>query len=116
MKLPNVEQAVVPRAKVLEYLLSDVHRDGRGKARFFRSYGFGRAEWERLAGALLRHAIVNPVLRTVETEFGTRYVIDGALETPDGRFPGVRTVWFLRTGSSAPELVTAYPIGRRSKR
>jgi hypothetical protein len=36
MKIPNAEQVVVPRAKVVDYLLSDTHRDGRHKAVFYR--------------------------------------------------------------------------------
>ena len=79
------------------------------------SHGFSRAEWSRLAEAILDHATIHQVSRTVETEFGTRYVIDGALETPDGRFPVLRTAWFVRSGSTTPELVTAYPVRRRSQ-
>jgi hypothetical protein len=92
-----------------------MHPDGRGKARFFLSHGFGRSEWEGLAKALLRHAAVHPASRTVETQFGIRYVIDGALESPDGRRPVVRAIWFVRVDTRTPEPVTAYPVGRRSQ-
>jgi hypothetical protein len=115
MKLPNAAQALVAKAKVIDYLLSESHPDGRGKARFFLSHGFETFDWERLAEALLRHAIVHPVSSAVETPFGLRYVVDGALESPDGRLPVVRTVWFVRNGRRTPELVTAYPVGRRSQ-
>jgi hypothetical protein len=40
VKLPNHEHAVVPRAKILDYLLSDSHRDGQHKAAFFKRFGF----------------------------------------------------------------------------
>jgi hypothetical protein len=36
MKLPNYEQVVITREKVVDYLLSDTHRDGRHKAAFFK--------------------------------------------------------------------------------
>ena len=40
MKLPGGDQAFIPRAKLTNYLLSDVHPVGRSKARFFASLGF----------------------------------------------------------------------------
>ncbi len=52
MKLPNVERAVVTREKVIDYLLSDTHRDGRHKALFFKRFGFTIQKWEELASAL----------------------------------------------------------------
>ena len=52
MKLPNHEQAVVPRAKIVDYLLSDSHRDGRHKAAFFKRFGYAAESWEGLAQAL----------------------------------------------------------------
>jgi len=40
MKLPNHEKAVVPKAKITDYLLSLSHRDGCSKAKFFMLFGF----------------------------------------------------------------------------
>jgi Domain of unknown function (DUF6883) len=44
MKLPYYEQVVVTREKVVDYLLSDTHRDGRHKAAFFNRFGFAVRE------------------------------------------------------------------------
>ncbi len=38
--LPNAERAVVSERKVVDYLLSETHPDGRGKARFFSGARF----------------------------------------------------------------------------
>ena len=54
MKLPNFEQVVIYREKVVEYLLSDTHRDGRHKAAFFKKFGFTVSEWDRAASAFRR--------------------------------------------------------------
>ena len=86
-RLPNVERATVSEAKVTAYLLSESHPDGRGKARFFSRHGFSVARWEEMATALRRHAAENAVAEVVETAFGVRYVIEGALLTPDGGRP-----------------------------
>src|SRR5438105_1390408 len=56
MKLPLGEQAVVPEAKLVDYLLSDTHPQGRGKALFFRQRGFQREAPDllRREGIMLR--------------------------------------------------------------
>ena len=56
MKLPNVEKAIVPEAKVVHYLLSPTHRDGQHKAAFLRSFGFKPESWTALSFALFNHA------------------------------------------------------------
>lgn len=112
-RLPNAERVVVTEAKVVRYLLSEAHPDGRGKARFFSGHGFTIAKWQELASALRRHAAENPVVDTVETPFGRRYVIEGFLHAPDGQTPGLRSVWFMDRDGGDPRLVTAYPVRRR---
>ena len=114
MQLPNASQAVLSSAKILDYLLSDSHPDGRSKARFFASHGFSKSDWGQLAAALRSHALSHPVRQAVETHFGVRYVIEGGLSSPDGRTPSIRTVWFIRSGHEIPEFVTAYPVRLRS--
>lgn len=110
MKLPNLGNAVVPAAKISGYLLSATHRDGRHKAAFFTRFGFTAEAWETLAAALLRHAAEHEVAKIEASPFGTRYIIEGELHTPDGRTPRLRVVWFIATGEVAPALATAYPL------
>lgn len=109
MNLPGLENALVPHEKVEGYLLSLTHAVGRHKARFFSHFGFLAARWEILAEALVRHAAANEVKKADDTEFGTRYTVDGPMEAPDGRRPFVRVVWFVERGETVPRLVTAYP-------
>jgi hypothetical protein len=110
--LPNPDEAFVPRAKIVDYLLSLEHPEGRGKASFFRGHGFTDERWENLAEALRRHAIQNDLKRTEPSPFGTRYIIEGEMETPDGRRPRVRVVWFVGITETVPRLATAYPMAR----
>jgi hypothetical protein len=109
VKLPNLENAHVPQAKITEYLLSSTHSTGRGKAKFFIQFGFSAEQWEVLAEALLNHAKEHEVTKLEPTPFGTRYVIEGTLETPVKRTPLVRVVWFIDTDGNTPRFVTAYP-------
>ncbi len=109
MRLPNGDQAIVPQQKIVEYLLSPTHRDGRSKAVYFGKFGFSAQAWEVFAEALRRHVADNEVIEIEPTPFGISYIIEGALSAPDGRSPKVRVVWFIETGQTIPRLVTAYP-------
>jgi hypothetical protein len=111
MKLPNRQKAVIPEAKIREYLLSTSHPYGRHKAAFFKRFGFSAESSGVLVSALREHAERYDVVRVDETEFGTRYIVEGQLRTPDGRAPTVRVVWFVERGDNRPRLVTAYPLG-----
>ena len=110
MKLPNLENVYVPEEKITLYLLNLQHPKGRGKAQFFIQFGFSMAQWKQLADALLNHAQLHDVVKTEQTQFGIRYVIEGELETPIERKPKVRVVWFISTDRTEPHLVTAYPL------
>lgn len=109
-KLPNAHLAVVEERKITEYLLSESHRFGASKARFFAAFGFEPVSWRAFADALRRQGQSGEVAATNETGFGPRYEVDGELEAPDGRRPRVRTVWQIDVGEVAPRLITAYPL------
>ena len=112
MKLPNLQAAMVSEEKITGYLLSTTHRDGRHKATFFLAFGFSADAWQVLAAALRKHAADYEVAKVENSPFGTRYVVEGALEAPDGRTPTIRSVWFIETDEPVPRLVTAYPLER----
>jgi len=109
MMLPEFAAAIVSEQKIVAYLLSFSHPDGRGKALFFSRFGFRVDQWQVFADALKQHAATYEVAAMEATPFGTRYVVEGALVSPDGRNPSVRSVWFIAIGETIPRLVTAYP-------
>lgn len=115
MKLPDGEQAVVPPAKLGDYLLSETHPIGRAKAGFFRGVGFTAANADRLMEELLRIARTEEVSASVLSPHGVKYVIDGALPTPLGRVVRLRTVWISEPGLDRPRFVTAYPAPQGEK-
>src|SRR5581483_6189013 len=104
MKLPNYTQARVPQEKLVEYLLSASHPDGSSKAGFFLRFGFTVNEWYILAKALVRHAAEHEVAAVEASPFGTRYVVEGIIITPDRRNPNVRAVWFIESGEEIPRF------------
>src|SRR5258708_2788497 len=93
MRLPLLRPLQVDQTKLLDYLLNEEHPDGRSKAAFFLALGFTRAGWHELAEALLAHGRRNDIAEEKVTVFGTKYVVDGDLETPGGKVVRVRSVW-----------------------
>ena len=112
MKLPDAEQAVVAREKIVDYLLSETSIRGQDKNDFFRSFGFHPDRWAEFAAALQRQGAAWEVSRRVETPHGPRYYVEGNIETPDGRNPRIRTVWQFDRGRNYPRLITAHPLPR----
>lgn len=110
MKLPNAEQLIVEREKIVGYLLNPTHRYGASKARFFGELGFRVENWELLAQSLRDHGRRYEVTKVKQTAFGPRYEVEGALSAPDGRTARVKTVWQHDHGQLAPRLITAYPL------
>lgn len=108
-KLPHRDKAYIPETKLRMYLLSETHAVGRTKARFFRGVGFNEANVELLEKGFLEIAQNEPVTEEVFSQFGTKYIIEGDLQSPEGRRLRVRTVWVVEQDETAPRFVTAYP-------
>jgi hypothetical protein len=109
-KLPDIDAALISGKKIINYLLSETHETGRDKANFFKRFGFTSEAWDIFAQALRQHAAQHEIAKIEPSPFGTRYVIEGSLQTPSGRAPQVRAVWFIDTGETTPRFVTAYPL------
>ena len=110
VNIPNPDQLIVERGKVVNYLLNPKHPFGASKARFFADFGFHARDWETLAGELRQHGQTHPVARSHQTPFGPRFVVERNISAPDGRRPCITTVWQLDAGQIAPRLITAYPL------
>jgi hypothetical protein len=108
-QLPNAEKAIIQAEKITRYLLDFDHEDGKTKAAFFVRFGFDPNDWQVLEQAILQHALENPVVAQTETAFGIKYTVEGGLNCPDGRKPGVRTTWQIDKGKDVPRLITAHP-------
>lgn len=110
MKLPHREKAYIPSPKLYNYLLSKVHSIGKWKAGFFLSLGFDVTNVKELEQQLLSIAHSGDVRDVIPSTHGTKYVVDGLLQAPDGRSAQMRTVWIIDAGEDRPRFVTAYPL------
>ena len=59
--------------------------------------------------ALRLHAATHEVASVEESPFGTRFMVEGELVTPDGQKPLARSVWLIEAGDDTPQFVTLYP-------
>ena len=110
MKLPNREKAYIPLPKLHNYLLSKMHSIGKWKAGFFLSCGFDAKNVNELERHLIAIAQSEDVREVIPSAHGTKFVIDGLLQTLDGRSVQIRTIWIIDGGEDRPRFVTAYPL------
>ncbi|GAB4498348.1 MAG: hypothetical protein OHK0052_11530 [Anaerolineales bacterium] len=108
--LPDKARVYIPPPKLLDYLLSETHAVGKSKAKFFRSIGFNETTVSELEQGLLEIAQTGEVTAQLDSLNGTKYVIDGTLQTPRGIRVQLRTIWIVEPMSQAARFVTAYPI------
>lgn len=108
-KLPKAAEAIIPREKVVDYLLSTSHPVGRSKAAYFGALGFEGENPDVFEAALLQHAVSSEVVHQEVNDFGEKFVIEGGLEGPTGSASRVRSVWIILNDDDTPRLVTAYP-------
>jgi hypothetical protein len=98
----------VPGRKIKEYLLSLAHPVGRAKAEFLIARGYDPEAPELLESDLKRVARLGGVHSTETMDWGTKYLVVGSIEAPDGKPLELATVWMVQ-GRDVPMLVTAYP-------
>lgn len=113
MKLPNYEEAHVPKRKITEYLLVPSHEDAQAKAPFFLACGFRTDAWEVFAERLIEHAATHPIASGPDVDkWGASFTVEGPLHTPSGERTtrSVRSVWIIEHGKDHPRLVSAFPI------
>lgn len=96
----------IPMEKMRDYLLNPEHSDGKSKEKYFRLHGI--SEVHVLEQTLLAFLRNNRVTKTVQIEYGTKYIVDGPLSAT---IPSVvRTVWIVLHQENVCKFVTAYPL------
>lgn len=110
MKLPNGSKAIISREKLIDYVLSETHATGKFKAKFFRKLGFTETNVYLFEKALRKLAKYQEVTDVVSSDFGTKYIIDGRIDTPSEKVVKVRTIWIIEKWENIPRFVTVYPV------
>jgi len=111
MKLPNSENIQYAQVvnKLETYTLNFDHRNGKHKARIFRSkLGITLENKDVLISALLRATGSSEAVFKGSNGYGDEYVIEFMLATKIGTSL-VRSIWIIRTHEQHPRLVSVYP-------
>ena len=109
---PNIHfgKPCVAGTRISGYLLSGSHLVGRAKALIFNNLGYDISNPAQLELGLLNIADQWDVVQTMNSEYGTKYIVDGILAAPNGSEFSLRTVWITDAGETRARFVTAYPL------
>jgi hypothetical protein len=113
MPIPDADSAVVPSAKITDYLLNLSHPVGGPKARWFLALGYKLDQPEQLASDLQCLVRTSDQFVVETTSFGVKYKVKGSLTSPTGQVADIVAVWIIEMGSSEPRLVTVVPDKER---
>ena len=106
--LTNADRAVIPRQKLLDYILDPGSARGVHKARVFRAtLGFTRLNHADLIAALRQGIMENEAVLLREDRYGRHYRVEMLLHGPAGS-ARVVTGWIYDRGSDVPRLTTAF--------
>jgi len=110
MKLPNGSKAVVDIRKLRNYCLDPASPKGRNKARVFAAVGITQEQADFLRRCLLTAASEESCTVGELDDYGQRYTLDLAVETPAGR-RRVRSGWIVLRDEDFPRLTTCFVLG-----
>lgn len=110
MRLPHGNKTIIPKEKLLNYILSETHSTGKFKAKFFRSLGFNVTNVHLLEKALKKIAKSEEIENFSVSEYGVKYVLESNIDSPIGKIVKVRTIWIIEKDQTRPRFITIYPI------
>lgn len=108
-KLPNYQKAVVDIKKLTDYALNLEHPVGGNKGRVFKSaLGYTKSNVEQLRTTITKQLPKFEAVAGKLDQYGQRYTVDMMIKSPNGNSAMVRTGWIIKTGESAPNMVTLF--------
>jgi hypothetical protein len=105
----TVRDAIIRPDKLRDYLLSEAHLDGRGKAAYVGRLGYVQGTAGQLDADLRGQILSLDAQPGRPSPYGQNNEILGPLTGPNGKNAWVRTIWIVLTGETSPRLVTLIP-------
>lgn len=110
MKLPNPENTIIDRRKLVGYCLNPNHPAGKHKARVFESaLSLYTRNADELSLALIEAVKNNEAILATRNRYGQKYIIDFSLTRNDSTAI-VRSIWIIKNQENFPRLVTCYVL------
>ena len=108
-RVPGAEAASADDRKFREYILSETHPIGRGKAKFFKNIGYTGANWQELREQFLAQLPRVPGRYTQDGYGqGKNYEAVISVASSSGT-ANVRTFWEVHP-ENGTKFLTAYPL------
>lgn len=108
-RLPRYEEALIPVAKLRDYLLDPNHPVGRPKAIYFARLGFGPRRWSLFERELRELISREPAWAFPSGPHGHKFQVWGTIRGPWKRSAKIVTYWIVSSLESPPRFLTAYP-------
>ena len=108
MRIPAADHALIPREKIVKYLLNLDHPDGGSKAALLTHVGFSADRPEELERALRTQHLSLAAKKGKPSAYGEKYEIVGPLTGAFGEIM-VRSIWITLRDKSVPRLITLIP-------
>lgn len=109
MQIPNFDEAIIEKSKIIDYLLNIHHKRGGSKAKMLLNYGYSPENWQQLESDIRKFHLNAEVSIIKETSYGIRYEIISEILTPIHKPLLMKSVWQIDKGTEIPRLITMIP-------
>ena len=108
MKLSE-DDAVIAAEKLIDYILSSNHPEGRSKAAYLSQMGYNQGNWQVLEQDLRKQHLSCDAKEGSLSPYGKKYEILAPLTGPNGKTMWIRSIWIVRHGENMARLITIIP-------
>jgi hypothetical protein len=106
MRIPNAQQAVIDRRKLVDYCLSLSHPVGKHKARLFlAALGMTSGDADQLERLLHEHVTTLPAIQKIHNGLGVPFELRAEVRFKS-RTCTLLSIWIIRDGEDFPRLGT----------
>ncbi len=108
MFLPNADKAIINLEKIIDYVLSFEHFEGKNKARVFGSvFGLTKLNAADLIKAIRDAVLKTEAVKQSDTAYGTKFTVDFEF-TFNNKTNAIRTAWIVEKKDGIARLITCY--------
>lgn len=114
--LPNYENAIIPKEKLVDYALNMQHPVGKDKAiAFEKALGYNQENYEKLMDNIKRNIPNYSAVHKGSNEYGEKYEILMTLFGENKKYANVKTGWLVEKETNQTKLTSLYVTSRKWK-
>lgn len=114
--LPNYENVIIPKEKLVDYALNMQHPVGKDKAiAFEKALGYNQENYEKLMDNIKRNIPNYSAVHKGSNEYGEKYEILMTLFGENKKYANVKTGWLVEKETNQTKLTSLYVTSRKWK-